>query len=656
MSSTSTNYEAFPPGVEYPPKVDLRKDVHKALPTIAPGTVDPASMAGEIPAIQAKVVLDALNAALASHDTKKLAGLLFEEQAFWKDIAALTNHLRTFTTPGVIAAALLQMRAARQIENAIELVGDPRFVVISPVTMFLNCAISFRTRSPALGCLGTMLLFPVKANTDDGPISWKIWVLTTWAETLLLHPEDEKLLLSPGRDLDKLETMETDVFILGAGSAGLMTAARLKTLGVESIIADRNARVGDNWSQRYDNLRIHVPTASCELPYSYYRKELQNPYLLTRHDVAEHSRQYAENFHLNVILSAKVQSTVYHTLEKRWTVILDIANGSETKTIICKHFIQATGWGAGGPHVPAIPGKDLYKGYSVHTMSYKNAQLLAKDGVKSVAVIGSANTAFDIIQDCHTAGLETTMVVRSPTYIVPFEHITDPRGFGAYTILPLDAADKLLNTMPEALGGPVAQTLLAHLASQEPGRYLALSRAGFPVFDSSDPSASLQHNLLERGGGHYVDIGGTKLISEGKVAVRGNVEPIAYTNAGLRLSDGSELIADAVIWATGFADFNNEKTAPKVLGAATYQQTNDKNILTPVEIAARLDACWGVDAEGEVRGMGKRHLRMENYWVMGGAFTHQRWWSRHIAQQIKLALEGSLPPAYRDTPEPDQEA
>lgn len=133
--------------------------------------------------------------------------------------------------------------------------------------------------------------------------------------------------------------------------------------------------------------------------------------------------------------------------------------------------------------------------------------------------------------------------------------------------------------------------------------------------------------------------------------MRGNVEPLSYTDSGLRLSDGSTLEADAVIWCTGFADKDVRSTAERILGEA--EETGNPDLLGPKEIAARLDATWGVDAEGEVRGMWKRHLRMDNYWVIGGVIQHQRWWSRPLAQQIKLALDGNLPPAYRDTPESD---
>lgn len=47
-----------------------------------------------------------------------------------------------------------------------------------------------------------------------------------------------------------------------------MTAARLKALGVDSIVVDRNSEIGENWTRRYDCLKFHVPTSNCELPFS----------------------------------------------------------------------------------------------------------------------------------------------------------------------------------------------------------------------------------------------------------------------------------------------------------------------------------------------------------------------------------------------------
>ena len=151
-----------------------------------------------------------------------------------------------------------------------------------------------------------------------------------------------------------------------------------------------------------------------------------------------------------------------------------------------------------------------------------------------------------------------------------------------------------------------------------------------------------------------MDVGpAVKLIADGKVAVKSGVEPKGFTATGLVMSDGSTVDADAVVWCTGFADRDVRGTAAGILGGADGEgstSTTGKDVLGPWDVATRLDATWGVDAEGEIRGMWKRHLRMENYWVMGGHLPLQRWNSRALAQQIKASIEGILPPAYRDTP------
>lgn len=41
--------------------------------------------------------------------------------------------------------------------------------------------------------------------------------------------------------------------------SGLMTAARLKALGVTALIIERNPRIGDNWRGRYEALSLHLP-------------------------------------------------------------------------------------------------------------------------------------------------------------------------------------------------------------------------------------------------------------------------------------------------------------------------------------------------------------------------------------------------------------
>lgn len=103
------------------------------IPSLAPGLIDPASMAGEEATIKANALLDRFNIALANRDKKSLADCFFANQAYWKDILALTCHLRTFSNPGVIAVALLQTNKSRQIENGISIDGTAMFFPATPV-------------------------------------------------------------------------------------------------------------------------------------------------------------------------------------------------------------------------------------------------------------------------------------------------------------------------------------------------------------------------------------------------------------------------------------------------------------------------------------------------------------------------------------------
>lgn len=156
-------------------------------------------------------------------------------------------------------------------------------------------------------------------------------------------------------------------------------------------------------------------------------------------------------------------------------------------------------------------------------------------------------------------------------------------------------------------------------------RYSKAKAAGLLLEQHGD----IMHHLLERCGGHYLwaltihthsisqadsrhsDMGATELFADGKVAVKSGVHPTAYTSAGLRLSDGSVLEADCILWATGFADKNLRDVTASILGGSEEARS----------IAARMDATWGLDSEGEIRGLYKRMRDIDNYWAFAGFTT-----------------------------------
>ena len=98
------------------------------IPSIAPGTLDPDSMAGDEPTKQARSVLNRLSAALAAGNAEMLESCFFPSQAYWKDQLALTYHLRTFSTPRIIAASLLETKALREATGEIAVDGEAQFI------------------------------------------------------------------------------------------------------------------------------------------------------------------------------------------------------------------------------------------------------------------------------------------------------------------------------------------------------------------------------------------------------------------------------------------------------------------------------------------------------------------------------------------------
>ncbi|KAL4758709.1 monooxygenase [Aspergillus foveolatus] len=595
------------------------------LPVLTASSIDPGSIDGEEVIAYACGVLNRLNAALAASDAEALESCFYADQSYWKDQLTLTWHLRTFRYPGAIAASFLDTARLRDFSSRIAIDGEAVFLTATPALQFIDCPLVFKTESPAGLCRVKMLLLLV---IDDGAdIIWKIWILSTRLESLDLQAEDEHHLRAPARPLRDSMNFETDVFIIGAGNAAIALSARLKALGVESVMADRAlvlATIG------------HFDMTVCASIFQLHS-------VIFPINLASQVRRYVDSFNLNTLHSAEIQWTEYDELAKKWTIAFQTPAGQ--RKAISSHLVLATGIGSQKPNMPYIAEPHIYKGISIHSAEYKNAKLLKEQGVKSVVIIGSANTAFDVLEDCHSAALDVTMVARSPTYIVPLEYVCPKASLGTNDT-GVYAADNLFLSLPTIVDGQLGRELFSALASAEPERYAALNAAGFPVLDSREPTCTSINNLLERAGAHYIDFGGTKLIEEGKVSFKAGAEPVSYRETGLQFLDSTclDTDADAVIWCTGFADSNVVTTSTETLGSKSDvavantkidYQTGSAHVLTAGDIASRLDVTWGVDEEGEIRGMWKRHSHAESIWIMGGYTQQHRWYSAILALQIK---------------------
>lgn len=193
--------------------------------------------------------------------TANIPGIVSQlaEDAFWRDMLSMTWEFRTFMGPSSIAAFLKDQLVDCGITN---LKLKPESVQLErPYTdvTWIQGMFNFETKI-GLGS-GVFRIIPSK----EGP--WKGHTVYTNLDDLKGFPEQVGPLRKQEpvhggwpamrkRESDFVET-EPAVVIVGAGQSGLDVAARLKALGIPTLIIEKAARIGDQWRGRYEALCLH---------------------------------------------------------------------------------------------------------------------------------------------------------------------------------------------------------------------------------------------------------------------------------------------------------------------------------------------------------------------------------------------------------------
>ncbi len=99
------------------------------------------------------------------------------------------------------------------------------------------------------------------------------------------------------------------VLVVGGGQAGLTAAARLRQLQVDTLIVDREQRVGDNWRNRYHALVLHNQTHVNHLPYMPFPPNW--PAYLPKDKVAGWFEAYVESMELNYWTASEFEGGSY---------------------------------------------------------------------------------------------------------------------------------------------------------------------------------------------------------------------------------------------------------------------------------------------------------------------------------------------------------
>jgi cation diffusion facilitator CzcD-associated flavoprotein CzcO len=182
----------------------------------------------------------------------------------------------------------------------------------------------------------------------------------------------------------------------------------LKTMGVNALVIDQNASVGDNWRKRYHQLVLHDPVWYDHLPYLNFPSSW--PIFTPKDKLAQFFESYATLLELNVWTSTDLVDTKWSIEEQRWTVTVNRTKtdgSSEVRTFYPRHVIQATGH-SGKKNMPSMTGVETFAGDRLcHSSEFPGAQH-DSHGKKAI-VVGSCNSAHDIAQDYLEKGYDITM-------------------------------------------------------------------------------------------------------------------------------------------------------------------------------------------------------------------------------------------------------
>ena len=558
--------------------------------------------------------LGAFERALASGEASAIESL-FLPNGYWRDILALHWDLRTFAGRANIAKALRDALKERSVSGI--RIEDGNLAVFERKKWGPTVEAFFTFKTDIAQCRGHLrLLAPA-----DGSGGWSGWTLFTSIEELKGHEEragHHRIRSTRGHDAPYAANRAAEdpqVLVIGAGQAGLAVAARLKQFDVDTVVIDREKRVGDNWRNRYQSLLLHNQIWANHLPYLPFPSSW--PAYLSKEEMADWLEAYATVLGLDVWLSTSLVDADYDEGKGRWTVRLARADGTITE-LHPRHIVQATGV-FGVPNRPKIPGADQFGGLLIHAEDYEGG--IAAQGTR-VLVVGAGSSGHDVAQDLCKLGADVTMLQRSSTCVVSVE----PGAARAYSIYaedgpPLMDADFVTNSIPFPLLTEFHKELTKRIADMDRDLLHGLREAGFALDFGEDDSGFLM-KYHRYGGGYYINAGCSDLIIEGKIKIKQGVQIERLEEKTVRFNDGTSMDVDVIVVAAGYTNMSESVRA--LLGD---------------RVADRVGPVWGLDDEGEVRAMW-RPTGQHGFWLMGGSLQQCRPYSKYLALQIKAAELG----------------
>lgn len=351
---------------------------------------------------------------------------------------------------------------------------------------------------------------------------------------------------------------DLSVIIIGAGISGLTMAVKLREMGLEPVLLEKNSHVGGTWFEN-DYPGAGVDTPSYLYSWSFYPRNWST-HFGKRDEVVDYVQDMAEHFDLirSIRFDTEVTAAQYDETEQTWTVAARTSDGGEEQ-LSAQLLITAVGL-LSRPKVPALPGVDDFKGRIFHSARWPKD--LDVDG-QHVAVVGTGASSQQIVPAIAGRAASITVFQRSPQWVAPNENYFRPVSHNTHWLMenvPLYHSWYRFR-LAWTYNDKIHASLETDPTWPNPDRSLNAANDGHRRFftrylmEQLDGRKDLQDKALP----DYPPFGKRMLLDNGWFAAlkRPDVELVADTVTGFSeksvlTASGEERAADVVVLCTGF--------------------------------------------------------------------------------------------------------
>jgi flavin-binding monooxygenase-like protein len=308
------------------------------------------------------------------------------------------------------------------------------------------------------------------------------------------------------------------VCVIGAGSSGLAAAKTFKERGIPFDCLEREQDIGGLWNEAtgtgvvYDT--TYLVSSRDQTGFEDYPFPGEYPVYPSHRETLAYLRAYAMNF--GILDHIEFNTTVDHVERVRdgWGVQV----AGEDRPRFYAALVIANGHHH-TPRLPHIPG--TFSGEILHSRDYRSVKQLAD---KRIVVVGTGNSGCDIVVDGTSVASRVWLSMRRGTYFVP------KFLFGR----PMDGIINFFEKipMPRAIRNRLYTRWHRHMVGKN-------ERYGLP-----EP----EHRIMETHPTMNTVL--PQLAAHGRIGIKPAITEFAGDK--VRFSDGTEVEADLVVYATGY--------------------------------------------------------------------------------------------------------